>query len=356
LFVADTTLFLLKEPLTQKHFVLGVQFCVSEDLNHCATAHQKAMRKEQAREAFNEVRDYVFEASGKNLQLLNLPSIACRRAKRSGNLQGPDFSIFSARLQDHAVLLRDGLTIARREPQVLNHGCLVFSDCPVVPKVSGLQFSVRIDGLTTAFKGWPVLGFTRRQPSDTPNLYPSTSRFLGASCLIGGVGEATARDPLEHLFPPGMMGLRRTQAHSAMEISEYWLQPELPLYKREPPVDLEAGDMLECRYTWKGQLQLFLNGTLAMDFDIGRPIDAQSSYFAVIDVLSSVTSLTVVPCTKFAQQLSQDNYFLNKEVMRVKERLETSDHWRREVSVSQQSTPTVATTRADSDNSHEDED
>lgn len=195
-----------------------------------------------------------------------------------------DFIWFSDRLQDHSLLCNCSSTAARREPDDLPSGCLVFSDSPIAMSPEGFAFSVRIDGMTAGFKGLPLLGFTRRRPADEPGLHPQVSTCLGASVLIGKQGQAFARDQHEHF----VMGFKRPPEHEV----ETW--PKASDLRRVPEPRLRLGDTLRCLYTRDGRLQLWVNEGLILNFDTGRPVDCGQDHFAVVDVCLSVTSVTVL--------------------------------------------------------------
>ncbi|OLP74850.1 hypothetical protein AK812_SmicGene45498, partial [Symbiodinium microadriaticum] len=103
-----------------------------------------------------------------------------------------------------------------------------------------------------AFSGLPWLGFTRRAPVDSPDLYPAVSSNLAQSVLVGGSGEASARDEAKH-FKSGF------RAPPQSEVETFRLQPDVPQHQRQPPALPVKGDILECCYTWQGRLQLLLN-------------------------------------------------------------------------------------------------
>mmetsp|Transcript_46034 Transcript_46034/g.127868 ORF Transcript_46034/g.127868 Transcript_46034/m.127868 type:complete len:540 (+) Transcript_46034:55-1674(+) len=202
----------------------------------------------------------------------------------------PGFMFFGARLSEHALVCNAGATAERREAEDLGHGCLVFGDKPTMPSPEGLCFAVRVDKVTNAFSGLPFLGFTRRRPSaDDTNLYPSVSKCLAQSVLIGGASdEAFARDKLSHF----VMGFKKPPQD---EISSWPKAPLAAPNNRRSPAHLHAGDHLECRYTWEGRLQLWRNGEKISDYDLERPIDREAEYYAVVDVTFAASSLTLVP-------------------------------------------------------------
>jgi len=196
----------------------------------------------------------------------------------------PAFAFFSQRLQDHCVLTNDGYTATRREAHELQNGCLLFSDRPMIRSLSGLEFSVRVDIVGHGFCGLPLLGFTRKKPADCSGLYPRVTSCLGNSVLVGSGGKAFARDQDEHFI----MGFKLPPQHEVA----VWTSPKEAAQKFEV---LRAGDVLKCVYTREGGIQLWKNGAKIIDFDIGRPIDCQSDYYAVVDVCLTASTVTVLP-------------------------------------------------------------
>jgi hypothetical protein len=73
------------------------------------------------------------------------------------------------------------------------------------------------------------------------------------------------------------------------------VQPDVSPHKRIPPATIERGDLLHCRYLWEGRVQLVHNKKLIVDFDIGRPLDPDGKYYAVVDVCFRACSLTLMP-------------------------------------------------------------
>eukprot|EP00440_Ansanella_granifera_P056148 gb/GFBE01060856.1/.p1 GENE.gb/GFBE01060856.1/~~gb/GFBE01060856.1/.p1 ORF type:complete len:514 (+),score=82.16 gb/GFBE01060856.1/:1-1542(+) len=207
-----------------------------------------------------------------------------------GKLEAPcGFAFYSERLQECALLQNRSCTAVRREASQLPRGCLVFGDRPVQPCKIGLCFTLRIDRVTPLFQGLPLLGFTRREPTDTPGLFPcSVAKCLGQSLLVGGFGEAFARDQVEH-FP---MQFKQPPEE---EVAYWSLQPDLPQHQKEAPATLRPGDILQCRYTWEGRVQLLLNGEAIIDFDVKRPLVPEIAHYAVVDVCFSAESVTLMP-------------------------------------------------------------
>jgi hypothetical protein len=152
----------------------------------------------------------------------------------------------------------------------------------------GIFFAFRVDDAVQTFDGLPLVGFTKRKPTDSTDLYPMVSRCLGSSALIGACGEAVARDQHDHF----KIGFKQPPQD---EVETWSLEPNLPPHKRRPPVSIQAGDVLGCMYTNEGRLQLWHNGALILDFDIRRPLQKDADYYAVVDVCFSVYSLTLLP-------------------------------------------------------------
>ena len=99
--------------------------------------------------------------------------------------------------------------------------------------------------------------------------------------MLGGCGEASCRDQETH-YRSGF------KAAPQEEVQTFSLQPELARHQRRAPAEVAKGDVLECRYTWQGRLQMLLNqkvrsrggkqhaNEVIMDFDTGRPLDPQA--------------------------------------------------------------------------------
>jgi hypothetical protein len=151
--------------------------------------------------------------------------------------------------------------------------------------MAGLHFACRIDAVTTAFDGLPLLGFTRRAPQDVTGLHPQVSTCLGASVLVGTGGKAYARDQHEHF----QMGFKLP---ASSEVQTWSLPRDAT---REWDRKLSVGDIIGCSYTLDGCMQFWLNQEKIMDFDTGRPIDGDEIYYAVVDVSFTVGTVTLVP-------------------------------------------------------------
>merc|ERR1719359_1796915 len=116
--------------------------------------------------------------------------------------------------------------VIRREPHELVSNCLVFGDTPVKLTRLGLFFAVEVTDVIESFEGLPVLGFTSREPLDNIDLYPVVSKCLGKSVLVGGIGEAFARDQHEHF----KMGFRMPPAK---EIERWALNKDKPSHRQK---------------------------------------------------------------------------------------------------------------------------
>jgi len=158
-----------------------------------------------------------------------------------------------------------------------------------VPKTKeGLSFRVRVESTTSLFLGLPFVGFTTRRPTSEANNCPQLSKCLAESIVVGGCGEAFARDKSTHY----VMGFRKPPE---TEIQSWSLQPDLPSHEREPPAEVKPGDGIECRYTWGGRIQFLVNDSMVLDFDTGRPLNEDTNFYAVVDVCFSAASLTLMP-------------------------------------------------------------
>lgn len=265
-----------------KHpYLLGVQRSVGDGL--CARLNSQRMSEvaEESRGIFKRLRNKITA-----LERATSPRQWSLGAPRSD--APPGFTFFSERLQDHCILLHGGRTAMRREPQELATNCLVFGNRPVRHTPQGLFFAFQVNDAVPTFEGLPVVGFTKRKPRDDPDLYPTVSRCLGASVLVGACGEAFARDQHSHF----KIGFKPPPPE---EVASWSLQPHLPAHKRRPPVGLEKGDTLGCMYTSAGHIQLWRNGELVLNFDSGRPIDKNADYYAVADVCLSAYCITILP-------------------------------------------------------------
>lgn len=260
-------------------YILGVQISVGEGLLAKLPSDRLQHIMEERRLVFQRLRARFSKGA-----ILD-PRGGPRLKPRVG---GPEFAFFGARLQDHCMLLNDGYTVMRREPQELATNCLVIGDRPVERRERGLCFSLRVDDVVTTFEGWPLLGFTRRHPMDAPDLYPTVARCFGESVLIGSLGEAFARDKHEHFQ-------MRFRPPPPTEVEVFCTDPGLDPHSRRPPAPLRSGDRLDCIYTHEGQLQLVQNGKLILDFDVKRPIEKGKDYYAVADNCFSACSLTLLP-------------------------------------------------------------
>jgi len=199
-----------------------------------------------------------------------------------------DFNFFAQRLQDHCILLNGCCTAVRREAHEINSSCLVFGDRPVSPTQDGLCFGIRVDDIVPTFQGYPVLGFTRKRPTDNPDLYPTVAKCLGQSLLIGGGNaEASARDQPSNF----QIGFKQPPQS---EVQTWCEEPDIPAHKRKKMPQLNVGDILQCKYGYDGALQLWVNGRILLDFRTQRPLDKNAEYYPVVDVCFTASRITVV--------------------------------------------------------------
>lgn len=261
-------------------YILAVQLCMGEGMFVRLTSKDSKRYVEDAREVFRRTRDVLRSSS-------SCSAVASCLEKP---LSRPQHTFYSARLQDHCLLISQGATAIRREPTELATGSMVFGSKPVQKTHAGLCFSVQVDMVTTKFVGFPYLGFTRKQPEDNPDLYPLAMKCLGQSVIVGGMGEATARDQLENY----VMGFKKPPAD---DIS-VWLGKgsagSAGPSPKDSPCELRPGDVLQCCYTHDGHIQMSINGILTLDFNVERPIDQAADYYAVVDVSYSVFCLTML--------------------------------------------------------------
>jgi len=270
-------------------FILSVQLPVGDGLFLRMSQKEAKQCMEQARAIFKRVQAHLMAKCGSaptNPYLIDDSSVhsCCRQAV----VAEPDFAFFAERLQDHCLLVNNGFTAVRREPEELAFNCLVFGDRPVRRTAEGLSFTVQVDDITPTFNGLPVLRFTRRQPVDEPELYPVVSRCLGSILLIGASGEAFARDKSDNF----VMGFKPPPNS---EIQTWALRHDLPSHKRSPPVQIQPGDLLQCVYLRGGIIQMWRNSDKILEFNVERPIDETADYYAVVDVCFSAYSLTIMP-------------------------------------------------------------
>jgi len=291
-------------------FIIGVQMEVGQGLFVRLSKAQQKEAMELSRSGLKRVREHLWA----NAPPLENPEPDVCSDQVTSSMR-PQFKFYSERLQDHCMLMNDGYTAFRREPSDLGVNCLVFGDRPVRPDSNGtLGFTMRVDSVTPAFSGYPVLGFTRRRPRDEADLYPVVARCLGQSVLVGACGEAFARDQCDHY----VMGFR---APPPEDVRVWALQGDIPPHKRAPPTQLRAGDLLSCAYTCEGRLQLMHNDRMILDFDVERTPEATEEYYAVIDVCFSASGLTLVrpsPCASngYADELGSDEVAASPERVR----------------------------------------
>mmetsp|Transcript_54171 Transcript_54171/g.155652 ORF Transcript_54171/g.155652 Transcript_54171/m.155652 type:complete len:797 (+) Transcript_54171:83-2473(+) len=280
-------LFMLGVCMVRRHpYILSVSLHLTEGLSVRLRPADAELRIEGARERFKRTRDFLrkhVDREGDDAIDDIMPE--CLR-KATGSQ--PEFGFFGERLQDHCVLINGGFTAIRREPEELSGNCLVFGNRPVRPRKDGLCFSVHVDAVTGSFTGLPFLGFTRRRPVDAPDLFPTVSRCLGCSILIGGLGEAFRREQHAHY----KMGFKPPPRDEVMAWRfDHDIQPS----KRKPPVTVKAGDVLRCLWSRDGAIQLSANGAVILEFDTGEAPLEGVEYFAVVDVCFAVCSLTLMP-------------------------------------------------------------
>jgi len=265
-----------------RQYILGVQRNMNEGLMATVKRSQMADETEALRSVLKRIRHRVADSP---LRQARLHSVSWPCKPPSGCEAAPDFAFYASRLQDHCMLLNNGFTAVRREPQELAFNCLNFGDRPVQPGPEGLRFAVRVDGVTDSFRGLPVLGFTKRRPADSADLFPSVARCLGSSVLVGGDGEAFARDQHSHF----KMGFKQPPQE---EVQRWSTSAD---GKAATPPTVRRGDLFQCTYSHAGQIRLRRNGEVLVEFDTGRPLDAASAYYAVVDVCLSTHALTLVP-------------------------------------------------------------
>lgn len=255
--------------------ILGVSLCLGEGSSVKTTKSQIAQVSQDARSVLQRTRGLLSSRSASKPSWSPLEGAA------------PEFGFYADRLQDHCMLLGGGFSAVRREAAKIPRGCLLYGSRPVKCKAGqGLAFDLRVDRVSEAFSGFPVLGFTQRRPVDAPDLYPSASKCLGASALIGGLGTASVRQQEVH-FPIGF------KPPPAAEVSESsaWLLAEGAVGSTE----FFAGDVLRCTYSESGRLEFWRNGELILARSTGQPLDPKAEYYAVVDVCLAAEAVTLLP-------------------------------------------------------------
>lgn len=265
--------------LLERHpFIIGVARVAGEGLLVRLPSKQIQEITEESRATLLRIRGRLHEAR---------PQLPLRQRSK-GREPWPGFAFYSERLQDHCTLFNCNLSVVRREPHELATNCLVYGDAPVPWRDKGLFFAVSVVDVVSNFNGLPLLGFTKRKPQDAPDLYPPVAKCMGSSVLVGACGEAFARDGHEHFC----IGFKPPPPS---EVAAWTLQKDVPNHRREPPLAVQPGDELGCLYTRAGRLQLWRNGKKFMDFDLERPPEVGTDYYAVVDVCFAVYHLTLIP-------------------------------------------------------------
>eukprot|EP00913_Durusdinium_trenchii_P023962 g22504.t1 len=208
------------------------------------------------------------------------------------------FGFFQERLQEQCLLL-DARSCQRREFNVLPRGAQVylwwlrraiaelmtterrFVRVLCVSTAPGLRFAVRVDAASRAFAGLPFMGFTRQVPNDCPSLYADIATNTAQSLLVGGCGEASARDQPTH-FKSGF------KAPPQSEVQTFSHQPDLLRHQRTAPQEPEIGER-----RGDERIQMLINDQMILEFNTGRPLTDEAHY-AVLDVAFAAHRLTLV--------------------------------------------------------------
>jgi len=199
---------------------------------------------------------------------------------KATNAQKRDIVFCGNCLPECAVLLHGGCIAMRREPDQVANGCLVFGSQPVQQTLCGISFALQVEGVSSRFQSLPFFGVTRCKPTSSMRL-PRVAKCLAQSVLVGGTGEASARDQDSNF----KMGFRKPPSSEVMTWSSP-LPEDLKINKR---------DILECIYTWEGHIQLRLNSNMLLDFNVERPLDRHASYYPVVDVSGAASMLSFLP-------------------------------------------------------------
>lgn len=254
------------------------------------------LHKQKRLQMEEEARAAVAEAKLKLDALSVLAGHGMNVCAEKYNAQKTPFGFFTRRLEGPVKIMNAGYTVERREFEEIPTGCIVFGDRPVQECSKGLSFCVRVDSITEKFSGMPFLGFSKQRPATGSGSSVMLSKCLPESVVVGGNGEGFARDKKTSY----KMGFK---APPATEI-ESWSLPCHPQYHRlDPPTSICSGDELECRYTWQGRIQFIQNGSTLMDFDTGRPLDPEASYYAVVDVCFSAARLSLLSEARLASKV-----------------------------------------------------
>mmetsp|Transcript_83230 Transcript_83230/g.165233 ORF Transcript_83230/g.165233 Transcript_83230/m.165233 type:complete len:541 (-) Transcript_83230:307-1929(-) len=266
-------------------FVVGLLQKAGDVTTRLSGAKQVELT-EQARDIFACVSAQVEQVARQYLGATkeeHLDDCCCCCKATDADLEGIAF--FGSRLPEYAVLRQGGRTAGRREPDQVASGCLVLGSQPVRRTLHGLSFALQVDGVSSRFRGLPYIGVTRVRPT-TGMQYPRVAKCLAESVLIGGSGEASARDQVSHF----KMGFRAPP------------QSEIMTWSSKLPEDLtlHTGDILECNYTLEGHMQLLINSTMVLDFNVDRPPDMHASYYPVVDVSGAASVLSLLPDWEFS--------------------------------------------------------
>jgi len=271
---------------------LSLGFCVVQDSRFVVGSLIKAgdvmtrLSSAQLTQLADQALDILHRARARGIHAAQQRSVTTGEGNldmcgsKTDGVQQKGSAFFGSRLPDCAVLLHGGRTAMRREPDEVANGCLVFGSHPLQQTVQGLSFAVQVDGVSSRFKSLPSIGVTRREPTSNM-LFPRVAKCLAESILIGGTGEASVRDQNTNF----KIGFRAPPPSEVMTWSS-----QLP-----EDLKINEGDILECIYTWEGRIQLFLNSTMLLDFDVERPLDRHALYYPVVDVSGAASMLSFLP-------------------------------------------------------------
>eukprot|EP00931_Biecheleriopsis_adriatica_P122352 TRINITY_DN9733_c0_g1_i1.p1 TRINITY_DN9733_c0_g1~~TRINITY_DN9733_c0_g1_i1.p1 ORF type:complete len:475 (-),score=99.69 TRINITY_DN9733_c0_g1_i1:75-1343(-) len=217
----------------------------------------------------------------------------------------PSPNLFPAPLSSKCMLLNCVSTAMRREPHVVPRGCVSMSNTPCLVRSNGCVFKIRVEKTLDVWTSrLPFLGFTCTPPKEVESnryffgLVPHAF-CLPESVMIGGTGEALMWRKDAVLVPKTGKQLEQCG------MQRKHLTPQLPEHKRASPLDLRAGDVLECHYTWPGledaeydtaestsKISLYVNGSLLFAMELEGHLPTDKPLFAVVDVCYCVYQAT----------------------------------------------------------------
>ncbi|CAL1144534.1 unnamed protein product [Cladocopium goreaui] len=276
------------------------QLCSMAD---CVVSHPFHFKGEvlQIKSCFQLLKVKQWHDEGEhNLVLCLLDMDGCKlRLSSQISEQWPNPALFPVPLSNKCIMLKCMSSAMRREAH-LPRGCVCLSHREIHEQQDGSYFfSISVDGTLNSWTSrLPFLGFTCTSPQeiqakryffgDLPHSY-----CLGDSVHIGGAAEAWLRRGAS----------RAAKLREAVETgAERQLLVPLPDHRRVAPFVPRPGDVLGCRYRKRqaggvegSQISLFLNGSLAFEFDLTTELPSGKPLYAVVDVCHCVYQVTMLP-------------------------------------------------------------